>query len=57
MEGRRSRLIREAYEKGFQYEKIYHGCGQCTLGALTNALLLSGTQFPGLQRCCLMKVL
>ncbi len=27
-----------AYELGFKYEQIYHGCGQCTLAAVLEAL-------------------
>ena len=26
-------LVEKAYELGFEYEKIYRGCSQCTLAA------------------------
>ncbi len=29
---------RQAYELGFRYEKVYHGCGQCTLAAVLETL-------------------
>lgn len=32
-ERKRADLIKEAFELGFQYEKNYHGCAQCTLAA------------------------
>ncbi|MBN1263903.1 MAG: C-GCAxxG-C-C family protein [Anaerolineales bacterium] len=28
----------KAYELGFHYEKVYHGCGQCSVAAVTEAL-------------------
>jgi mannitol-1-phosphate 5-dehydrogenase len=28
----------QAYELGFRYEKVYHGCGQCTLAAVLETL-------------------
>ena len=29
---------REAYQLGFDYEKTYHGCGQCVIAAMTEVL-------------------
>ncbi len=29
---------RQAYELGFSYEKLYHGCGQCSLAAIQDTL-------------------
>jgi hypothetical protein len=29
---------RRAYESGFQYEREYHGCGQCTLAAILESI-------------------
>ncbi len=31
-------LAQRAYELGFEYERVYHGCGQCTLAAIMDAL-------------------
>ena len=28
----------QAYELGFKYEKVYHGCGQCVVAAVTEVL-------------------
>jgi len=28
----------QAYELGFKYEKVYHGCGQCSFAAITEVL-------------------
>ncbi len=33
-----SKLIQEAREKGFQYEKTYHNCCQCTMAALQDTV-------------------
>jgi C_GCAxxG_C_C family probable redox protein len=33
MESRKAELMRDAYEKGFSFEKTYRGCGQCALAA------------------------
>jgi mannitol-1-phosphate 5-dehydrogenase len=33
-----SRAARRAYELGFEYEKVYHGCGQCALAAVLESL-------------------
>ena len=27
-------ILEQAYQKGFQFEKEYHGCSQCVIGAL-----------------------
>jgi mannitol-1-phosphate 5-dehydrogenase len=32
------RLGREAYRLGIEYERTYHGCGQCTLAAILDTL-------------------
>ncbi len=32
------KLGRRAYQLGFKYERDYHGCGQCALGAIFDAL-------------------
>jgi mannitol-1-phosphate 5-dehydrogenase len=32
------RKASEAYDLGFKYEKIYHGCGQCVFAAITETL-------------------
>lgn len=34
----RKELLKRAYELGFQYEKIYHGCAQCSVAAIQDAL-------------------
>jgi len=34
----RDRLLRRAYESGFQYEKSYHGCAQCAVAAIQDTL-------------------
>jgi C_GCAxxG_C_C family probable redox protein len=31
-------LIKKAYELGFDYEKTYHGCAQCAIAAIQDAL-------------------
>jgi len=31
-------LVRKAYDLGFQYEREYHGCCQCTIAAVQDAL-------------------
>lgn len=34
---RGSEIAQKAYQLGFEYEKIYHGCGQCALAAILEA--------------------
>jgi mannitol-1-phosphate 5-dehydrogenase len=31
-------LARQAYDLGFEYERVYHGCGQCTLATIMDVL-------------------
>jgi mannitol-1-phosphate 5-dehydrogenase len=38
LEEKWANAAQQAYELGFQYEKIYHGCGQCTLAAVLETL-------------------
>jgi mannitol-1-phosphate 5-dehydrogenase len=33
-----ARKAQQAYELGFNYEKVYHGCGQCSLAAILETL-------------------
>jgi mannitol-1-phosphate 5-dehydrogenase len=33
-----ARAARRAYELGFEFEKVYHGCGQCALAAVLESL-------------------
>jgi len=33
-----SKYAEDAYNLGYQYEKTYHGCGQCTLAAVFDTL-------------------
>jgi len=39
-----SRIIQEAFETGFSYEKAYKGCAQCTFAALQEILDLTNSQ-------------
>jgi mannitol-1-phosphate 5-dehydrogenase len=38
MEEKWASAAQQAYELGFKYEKVYHGCGQCTLAAVLETL-------------------
>jgi C_GCAxxG_C_C family probable redox protein len=38
MEEEWARKAQQAYELGFHYEKVYHGCGQCSLAAILETL-------------------
>ena len=31
-------VIKTAHERGFHYERLYHGCAQCTIAAVQDAL-------------------
>ncbi len=33
-----AQAAQQAYQLGFEYEKVYHGCGQCTLAAVLETL-------------------
>jgi mannitol-1-phosphate 5-dehydrogenase len=33
-----SKKIEQAYQLGFEYEQVYHGCGQCAFAAITETL-------------------
>jgi mannitol-1-phosphate 5-dehydrogenase len=46
LEAEWSRRAEEARRLGFEYEKVYHGCGQCVLAAVQDALgLFEGATF------------
>ena len=32
------KLLKKAYELGFEYEKVYRGCSQCTIAAIQDTL-------------------
>ncbi len=38
LDGRRKEIIEKAYELGYDYEKKYGGCAQCTVAALQDAI-------------------
>ncbi|MEJ2557380.1 MAG: C-GCAxxG-C-C family (seleno)protein [Anaerolineae bacterium] len=38
LEEKGTNAAQQAYELGFKYEKVYHGCGQCTLAAVLETL-------------------
>jgi mannitol-1-phosphate 5-dehydrogenase len=38
MEQKWASAAQQAYQLGFDYERIYHGCGQCTLAAVLDTL-------------------
>ncbi len=38
LEEKGANAAQQAYELGFKYEKVYHGCGQCTLAAVLETL-------------------
>lgn len=38
MEQKWANAAQQAYQLGFEYEKIYHGCGQCALAAVLDTL-------------------
>jgi C_GCAxxG_C_C family probable redox protein len=38
LEAEWNRCAAEAYRLGYEYEKVYHGCGQCALAAVQDAL-------------------
>ena len=37
---RRNELMEQAYQLGFEYEKIYRGCSQCTIAAIQDTLYI-----------------
>jgi mannitol-1-phosphate 5-dehydrogenase len=41
-----ARAAQRAYELGFEYEKIYHGCGQCALAAVLESLKSLSLDLP-----------
>ncbi len=38
MEERKKELLEKAYKLGFEYEKTYRGCSQCTIAAIQDTL-------------------
>jgi mannitol-1-phosphate 5-dehydrogenase len=38
LEEKAANAAQQAYDLGFKYEKVYHGCGQCTLAAVLETL-------------------
>jgi mannitol-1-phosphate 5-dehydrogenase len=38
LEAKWARMAQRAYELGFEYERTYHGCGQCALAAALDAM-------------------
>jgi C_GCAxxG_C_C family probable redox protein len=38
MEQRKRELLEKAYQLGFDYEKVYRGCSQCTIAAIQDTL-------------------
>jgi mannitol-1-phosphate 5-dehydrogenase len=41
-----ARSARRAYELGFEFEKVYHGCGQCALAAVLESLASFSPDVP-----------
>lgn len=41
----REKLLKKAYEKGFEFEKTYHGCAQCTIAALQEFIDIDDSVF------------